>query len=108
VAELVSDSNLSNAVALNSTSFQVARMVGPALAGLLIAGVGTGWIFSSTPRLSVGVLMALVGLARAGAHRHEPHRAKAGGFIEGLPLRPRAARPGNGVDDAPSRREPSA
>src|SRR5262245_12230174 len=34
VGELVSDTNLSNAVALNSTSFQVARMVGPAIAGL--------------------------------------------------------------------------
>ena len=33
VAELVSDANLSNAVALNSTAFQSARMLGPALAG---------------------------------------------------------------------------
>src|SRR5436190_12788209 len=45
VAELVSDANLSNAVALNSTSYQVARMVGPALAGILIAAIGTGWVF---------------------------------------------------------------
>src|SRR5258706_6168001 len=45
VAELVSDTNLSNAVALNSSSYQIARMVGPAIAGLLIAGVGTGWVF---------------------------------------------------------------
>ena len=47
VAEIVSDANLSNAVALNSTSFQLARMLGPALAGLLIAGIGTGWLFFS-------------------------------------------------------------
>src|SRR5213075_773841 len=45
VAELVSDRNLSNAVALNSSSYQIARMVGPAIAGLLIAAVGSGWIF---------------------------------------------------------------
>lgn len=45
VADIVSDANLSNAVALNSTSFQIARMVGPAMAGLLIAGVGAGWEF---------------------------------------------------------------
>ena len=45
VAELVSDKNLSNAVGLNSTSFQIARMAGPAIAGVLIAGVGTGWVF---------------------------------------------------------------
>jgi MFS family permease len=42
VAELVGDEHLSNAVALNSTSFNAARMIGPALAGLLIAKVGTG------------------------------------------------------------------
>ena len=43
VAELVGDEHLPNAVALNSTSFNAARMIGPALAGLLIAKVGTGW-----------------------------------------------------------------
>src|ERR1700754_1368525 len=45
VAELVGDEHLPNAVALNSTSFNAARMIGPALAGLLIAKVGTGWAF---------------------------------------------------------------
>jgi MFS family permease len=43
VSELVGDDHLSNAVALNSISFNAARMIGPALAGLLIAKVGTGW-----------------------------------------------------------------
>jgi len=41
VAELVGDEYLTNAVALNSTSFNAARMIGPALAGLLIARIGT-------------------------------------------------------------------
>ena len=45
VSELVGEADLSNAVALNSTSFNAARMIGPAVAGLLIAGVGTGWVF---------------------------------------------------------------
>ncbi|HKT97659.1 MAG TPA: MFS transporter, partial [Paraburkholderia sp.] len=45
VSELVGDADLANAVALNSTSFNAARMIGPAVAGLLIAGVGTGWVF---------------------------------------------------------------
>src|SRR5271155_5978428 len=43
VAELVGDEHLPNAVALNSTSFNAGRMVGPAVAGLVIAKVGTGW-----------------------------------------------------------------
>ena len=45
VSELVAEEHLSNAVALNSASFNIARMVGPAIAGILIAGVGTGWVF---------------------------------------------------------------
>ena len=45
VSELVGEADLSNAVALNSTSFNAARMIGPAVAGLLIASVGTGWVF---------------------------------------------------------------
>lgn len=49
VNEMVDDKNLANAVGLNSASFNLARMIGPALAGLLIAmmgsGVGaTGWV----------------------------------------------------------------
>ena len=45
VAEMVGDADLPNAVALNSTSFNAAQMIGPAAAGLLIAKVGTGWAF---------------------------------------------------------------
>jgi MFS family permease len=45
VAELVGEEDLSNAVALNSTSFNAGRMIGPAVAGVLIASVGTGWVF---------------------------------------------------------------
>jgi MFS family permease len=63
VAELVSDKNLSNAVALNSTSYQVARMVGPATAGLLIAGLGTGWVFILNAASFAGVLGALLACA---------------------------------------------
>ncbi|AMP00094.1 major Facilitator Superfamily protein [Collimonas arenae] len=45
VSELVVESNMSNAVALNSTSFNAARMIGPALAGVLIAAIGSGGVF---------------------------------------------------------------
>ena len=45
ISDLVGEDNLSNAVALNSTSFNAARMIGPAVAGLLIAAVGCGWVF---------------------------------------------------------------
>ena len=45
VADLVSSSHMSNAVALNSASFNAARLIGPAVAGLLIVLVGSGWVF---------------------------------------------------------------
>lgn len=45
VSELVPPSHLANAIGLNSASFNSARLLGPAVAGLLIAAVGTGWVF---------------------------------------------------------------
>jgi MFS family permease len=43
VSEMVPQDRLSNAVALNSASFNLGRLVGPGLAGLVIATFGTGW-----------------------------------------------------------------
>ena len=45
VSSLVPQSLLSNAVGLNATSFNTARLIGPAVAGLLTAAVGAGWVF---------------------------------------------------------------
>lgn len=45
VSELVPLGSLPNAVGLNSAAFNVARLIGPALAGLVIEWVGPGWVF---------------------------------------------------------------
>ena len=45
VSEMVGRDRLTNAVALNSASFNIGRIAGPSVAGLLIAAVGTGWVF---------------------------------------------------------------
>ncbi len=45
VAELVGTDQLRNAVTLNSVMVNVARAIGPAVAGVLIASVGSGWCF---------------------------------------------------------------
>ncbi|NEM92523.1 MFS transporter [Galbitalea soli] len=45
VSELVPESSIPNAVALNSASFNGARLIGPAVAGVLIATIGSGWVF---------------------------------------------------------------
>ena len=84
VAELVSDSLLSNAVALNSTSFNAARMIGPALAGLLIAGVGTGWVFLINAASFVAVIASLAFLRVGELHRKERAVRKVGSLLEGF------------------------
>ncbi|MEU8824247.1 MFS transporter [Streptomyces sp. NPDC048636] len=45
VNEMVGPHDLRNAVSLNSANFQSARLVGPAIAGVLITAVGSGWAF---------------------------------------------------------------
>jgi MFS family permease len=84
VAELVSDSLLSNAVALNSTSFNAARMVGPAIAGMLIAGIGTGWVFLINAVSFVAVVAALLLLRVEDLYRKERAARKPGSFVEGF------------------------
>lgn len=59
VSDLVAEVDLSNAVALNSTSFNIARMIGPAIAGVLIAEVGSGWIFLINALSFVAVVVSL-------------------------------------------------
>ncbi len=59
VSELVTDKDISNAIALNSTSFQSARLIGPAVAGVLIAWIGTGPVFIVNAVSFVGVLASL-------------------------------------------------
>jgi MFS family permease len=60
VSDLVVDDHLANAVALNSTSFNAARMIGPAIAGVLIASVGSGWVFIINAVSFLGVLSSLM------------------------------------------------
>jgi MFS family permease len=65
VSELVPDRELSNAVALNSTSFSAARLIGPALAGGLIAVAGTGPVFLINA-LSFAAVLSSLWLLRPG------------------------------------------
>lgn len=60
VSDLVAHENMSNAVALNSASFNTARLVGPALAGILIVAVGTGWVFLINAATFGAMIIALL------------------------------------------------
>ncbi|WP_306715482.1 MFS transporter [Burkholderia dolosa] len=84
VAELVGDRELANAVALNSTSFNAARMIGPAAAGFIIASVGTGWAFLINGISFVAVLASL-SLLRVDELRENVRAGRATrGLLEGF------------------------
>lgn len=84
VTELVGDEDLHNAVALNSTSFNAARMIGPAVAGGVIAAVGTGWAFLINGA-SFGAVLISLALLRVRELRPSARAGRArGGFTEGL------------------------
>jgi MFS family permease len=58
--EMVGPKDLRNAVSLNSTMNNVARAVGPAIAGVLIASVGEGWCFAINAWSFVAVVFSLM------------------------------------------------
>ncbi len=60
VAELVGPSQITNAVALNAVSVNIARVFGPALAGVLIVAVGTGVVFLIDAVSYVAIIVALL------------------------------------------------
>jgi MFS family permease len=80
VVEMVGRDDLANAVAINSTIFNAARVIGPAVAGVMISGVGTGVVFLINAGSSVGVLVAL-GLMRTAELSPSPPIRRAGGQL---------------------------
>ncbi|MBK4735441.1 MFS transporter [Noviherbaspirillum pedocola] len=84
VSELVGESDLANAVALNSTSFNAARMIGPAAAGLLIASTGTGAVFLINAASYGAVLASLALLRRGELHRRDRSQRAQGGLMAGF------------------------
>ncbi|MDQ1560159.1 MAG: hypothetical protein QOD32_3219 [Pyrinomonadaceae bacterium] len=68
VADLVKREDLVNAIALNSSMINGARLVGPALAGLLVATIGEGWCFFVN---AVSYVAVIAGLLRMRVARRE-------------------------------------
>jgi MFS family permease len=65
VSELIGKRDLANAIALNSLLFNAARVVGPAIAGILVALVGPGWAFVLNAISFVPVIVGLLLISRA-------------------------------------------
>jgi MFS family permease len=64
VVEVVGRDDLPNALALNSVVVSAGQLVGPALAGLLIAGGGTGLCFAANALSYVGTIIAVMSMRR--------------------------------------------
>jgi MFS family permease len=60
--QMVGREELPNAVALNSSLFNIARIAGPALGGVVIAAVGVGWCFAANSVSFLAVLASLLAM----------------------------------------------
>jgi MFS family permease len=91
VSDLVPPKDLRNAIALNSTQFNLTRIVGPAVGGLLIATVGVGGAFFLNAVSFIAVLWSLAAMEipphRAASHRSMLEDVKGGiDYVRGQPL----------------------
>jgi MFS family permease len=84
VTELVGPSLLPNAVGLNSSAFNVARVLGPAAAGLMIASIGTSWVFLINAASFVAVIAGLLLIRDAELFAGKRVARKKGAVREGL------------------------
>ena len=84
VLEMVGPDNLRNAVSLNSTMNNVARAVGPAVAGMIIAAVGEGWCFALNALSFIAVVVSLMAMDRSQLTPSPPTVRAKGQLREGF------------------------
>ena len=84
VSEMVPGEDLPNAVSLNSATFNSARILGPAAAGVAIAAVGTGWVFAANALSYVAVLGGLAAMRTGELHPSRRVERARGQLREGL------------------------
>jgi MFS family permease len=84
LVEMVGRGDLMNAIALNSSMFNGARIIGPAVAGILVAVIGEGWCFLLNGLSYIAVLAGLLAM-RLPAREASPRAGSAlGHIIEGI------------------------
>ncbi len=84
VMDMVGKGDVANAVALNSAAFNAARIVGPAVAGVLIGRVGVGPVFFINSVGFVGVILTLLRLEARGLPARERRATMLEEIVEGL------------------------
>lgn len=82
--EMVGSGTVTNAVSLTSAVQTGGRIVGPAVAGVAIAAVGSGWAFVLNAITYLAVLVALHRMDPAQLHREGSDAASSGGVLLGI------------------------
>jgi MFS family permease len=83
LVDMVGKEDLMNAIALNSSMFNGARIIGPAIAGILVARIGEGWCFFANAVSYIAVIIGLV-LMRVPPRTHRPTGSPIAHIIEGF------------------------
>ena len=83
VNEIVGPESLHNAIALNSASFNLARLGGLALAGVMVAWIGSGWVFIANAA-SFGVTIVTLLLMRVNELHPQIRQKGAVKLVQGL------------------------
>ena len=78
IVEMVGKPDLMNAIALNSSMFNASRVLGPAIAGILVANIGEGWCFFAN---GVSYVAVIAGLLMMRVERREP-APRAGSVVK--------------------------
>jgi MFS family permease len=84
LVDMVGKEDLMNAIALNSSMFNGARVVGPAVAGVLVARLGEGWCFFAN---GVSYIAVIIGLTMMNVHappRASAHTSPLDHIVEGF------------------------
>ena len=82
--EMVSRENLMNAIALNSSMFNGARIVGPAIAGILVATIGEGWCFFANAVSYIAVIIGLFMMRIEKPAERENEQSALDNLVEGF------------------------
>ena len=84
VVDMVGREDLMNAIALNSSMVNGARIVGPAIAGILVATIGEGWCFFVNAVSYVAVIAGLLVMKVAGVKRAKRESSAIADIAEGF------------------------
>jgi len=84
LVQMVGREDLPNAIALNSSIFNGARVVGPAIAGFAIAWIHEGWCFFLNGLSFVAVILALLAMRIPKTEQHPPEGSPLRNFLEGF------------------------